>query len=150
MKNSLIEAIAPSSVLWGFDRCMFGEFPEFPSLDQTVKETIYLDRLPDDPFDFVSGHIALASLKARFPRARIMTVMQEPRIRLISYFLHWRSHSEEELALWGSYAARIRLSHGRLSGFLLSTRIANMTTGDEPAAARTRSDTRFTCHALDS
>jgi hypothetical protein len=83
--------------------------------------------LPNGPFDFASGHISLTSLKARFPKARMMTVMREPRIRLLSYFLHWRSHSDEELAQWGDYAAKIRLSHGRLLDFLLSKRIANMT-----------------------
>lgn len=126
LRNSLIDAVASESALWGYDRCMFGEFPEFLTLGPSVRETVYLDRLPDGPFDFASGHISLTSLTSRFPKARMITVMREPRIRIISYFLHWRSSAEEELAQWGDYADKIRLSHGRLLDFLLLKPIANM------------------------
>lgn len=125
LRNSLIDALGCKAVLWGYDRCMYGDFREITSVSEEIRRSIYLEQLPEGEFEFVGGHIGLTSLRARYPRARLITVMREPRIRLISYFCHWRSASDEVLASWGDYASRIRLSHGRLSNFLFQDSIAN-------------------------
>lgn len=127
LRNSLIDCLAPGSTLGGFDECGYGGFREFHTLHPQVQDSIHHGRLAAGAFDLVCGHISASSLRTRFPGAPLMTVLREPRIRLVSFFLHWRSHEEEELALWGQYADRIRLSHGRFVDFVHSREIAGWT-----------------------
>ena len=127
LRNSMIDCLAPTSTLSGFDACGFGGFNEFGALSKDVSDSIHRGRLPDGDFDLVCGHFSASSLRTRFPAAPLMTVLREPQIRLISFFLHWRSVDEAELALWGHYASRMRLSHGQFVDFLESREIAGWT-----------------------
>jgi len=127
LTNSLIEALRPLSRLEGFDRSLFGDYQDFESFQSENRPNIYMDVLPEGDFDFIAGHMALSTLKARFPEGRYMIVLREPRVRLVSLFLYWRSLPETELARFGSWSSLLRLSQSGLFDFLVAKKLACQT-----------------------
>jgi hypothetical protein len=125
--RSLIDAIGPRSTIGGLDRSTFGDFSDFDSVDPARRGSIYLDQLPDGPFDFVSGHMALSTFERRFPGGRLMTLLRHPVVRLISFYLFWRSLPDEDLQRWGSWTERVKLSNRRILDFLLAKEVACLT-----------------------
>jgi hypothetical protein len=129
MVSSLLKITTPKTFTRSaLDRSLFGTFTDFSSLDDHVRKQIYMDESVDDSnYEFVSGHVAYSTLKQHFPSGRFMTVLRRPASRLLSHFFYWRSLTEEGLRPWGSFAERIRLSHGDLSEFLSAREIACQT-----------------------
>jgi hypothetical protein len=129
MVSSLLEVTVPDMLIRsGLDPCLFGTFTDFDSLDDQVRQTLFRGKSSESAnYEFVSGHVAYSTLKQHFPRARFMTVLRRPASRLLSHFFYWRSLSEDALRPWGSFAERIRLSHGSLSEFLSAREIACQT-----------------------
>ncbi len=123
--SALVRATGPSAVVHGFDRTLFGTFTDFDSVDEQVRQRIYLHVLPHrGTFDLIVGHFSLASLLAIDPDMRCLTVVREPRCRLVSHFLFWRGRPDPDVTKWGAYADRMRLARGRLETFLTATILA--------------------------
>ena len=86
---------------------------------------VYLEpvKLPADA-DFVAGHFSLSTIRARYPSATVLTILREPRSRLLSHWVFWRSEAEmsqPELGSWGEY---LKASHRRFADFLTERKIA--------------------------
>jgi hypothetical protein len=125
LAQSLARAIGAETVAQGFDRTLFGRFADFASMSEEVRGKIHLHGLPPArPGELIHGHYALSSLVAAYPGAHLVTVMREPRCRLISHFLFWRGHSDSDMAGWGGWMDRMRLAHGRLEDFLENRSLA--------------------------
>lgn len=127
MINSVVESITPRRVLRGFDLSLFGGFRDFWSMDHSVRSEIFTNGLPQGHFDFVGAHMALSTLKARFPAGRFMTLVRHPIDRLFSYFFYWRSLPDHEVEQWGRFAARVRLARGPIGDFISAKDVACQT-----------------------
>ena len=121
---ALIDTLHPRTVIGGFDRVLFGDYDDFTSFDEALRREVHLSPDTLAAADLISGHIAYSSLRQRFPGAQFVTVLREPISRLLSHWLYWRGQSDEELAPWGPWADRVRLSRMPLTAFLSSRLLA--------------------------
>jgi hypothetical protein len=129
---SFIQALSRSTnaktVCGGLGDILFGTFDNFDLLDEKIRQSIYVnDRPAGASSDLVAGHFALSALKEWCPRGRFLTIMREPRIRLISHYLYWRTQSDIALRAWGPWQERVRLAQRRLGGLLRSPGVACQT-----------------------
>lgn len=116
--KSLIEAVNAKAAMFDkMDRTLFGTFDEFDGLPENLRVRICVDGLTPGAHDFVSGHLAFTSLRNAYPSAPLVTLLREPRIRLVSHYLYCRSLSDSILATWGRWADWIRPAQGCLSEF---------------------------------
>ena len=77
-------------------------FGAFDTVSPELLRHIYIDgRLPDLGAAFVTDHIARSTLIARRPGVQHLTVLREPRSRLLSHWLFWRGLTDEQLRGWG-------------------------------------------------
>ena len=77
--------------------------------------------------DFVCGHISPATTRARFPHATEMTILREPKARLVSHWLFSRTYQDFMLRGWGAWADDVKAARVPLSEFLANPRIAYYT-----------------------
>jgi hypothetical protein len=111
-----------------FDRSQFGTFTRFDTIAPQIKEQIHLGgQCSINGGNFIVGHLALSTLTAFCPAANFMTVLREPRSRVLSHWLYWRTLSEEHLALWGAWGAYAKRSHLPLAAFLGCPDVACLT-----------------------
>jgi len=120
MSHALAAAIrAQNPIVGDMDTTLFGTFAGYDTLALEVRRRIHFGPLPSGGHhDFVGGHIAASRLFAAYPAARFLTVMREPRIRILSHYRFWRSTPDEELPAWGLWAERVRKARGPLVEFL--------------------------------
>jgi hypothetical protein len=110
---------ARNPIIGDMDTTLFSAFTGFDTLALEVRRRIHFGRLPsDEHHDFVGGHIAATRLLAAYPGARFLTIMREPRIRLLSHYLFWRATPDSDLPAWGLWADRVRKARGPLVEFL--------------------------------
>ena len=121
---SLTNALKPQAVVFGFDRVLFGGYRDFASLDKTVRRAVFLSPHDLPCAELIIGHISVSTIRQRYPDAQLITMLREPFSRILSHWLFWRSWSEEELARWGRWANRVRLSQLPLAAFLASPQLA--------------------------
>jgi hypothetical protein len=131
--TSLIQALLAAgiahSVFSGFDRTLFGDFAAFESISEQVRSSIYLDEndLPK-AIDFVAAHMSLSTLSRSFPAGQLLTLFREPISRLLSLWVFWRSHSDNQLLQWGGkWGDRVRHSRRPLVDFLRTREVACQT-----------------------
>ena len=124
---ALQSALEPCRAIRGFDRVLFGDYADFRSLDDSVSREIHLSAETLPAADLIAAHVARSSFEHRYPDVQLMTVLREPFSRLLSLWLFWRSHSDEQLAPWGSWGDRLRLSRLPLAAFLSSREVACQT-----------------------
>jgi hypothetical protein len=129
LANCLIEGLAPRTVIPdAFDCVLFGSFRSFETLNCTLRRRIFADSstVPRDA-DFVAGHLAVSTITQCYSQANTITVVREPRARILSHWCYWRSSPDEELAMWGDWATRLLLARQSLSSFLSAPEIACQT-----------------------
>jgi len=126
--HALRAAVQPRREVGGHDRCLFGPFTGFNTMDPQERAGIY-ERLEDMPADgdMVAGHISLSTLRAVYPAGRMMTVLRDPMSRLLSHWLFWRQQSDEALRPVGGWADYVRKSREPLADFLGDPSIAFQT-----------------------
>jgi hypothetical protein len=128
IKSGLTAALAPVSVGSGFDHSCFGSYQDFDSIDPAVRCGIYDSPASLPPHaDLVVGHIACSTLLHAYPQAQRLTLLREPFSRLLSHWLFWRQHTDTELAPWGNWANRVRVSRQPLADFLSDPTVACQT-----------------------
>lgn len=75
---------------WTFDPDQFG-----PYADRELGDELRERTLPDPgafaDYDAAIGHFSLTSLLARFDAADVVTILREPRCRLLSHHQYWRN-----------------------------------------------------------
>jgi hypothetical protein len=118
---SLCDVLPSTAYIAGIDLSMFGSFRSFETVAPELQRKIYTGALPpSNGADFVAGHFAYSTLAKYRPNARFMTVLREPRSRVLSQWMYWRSHTDEALQAWGAgaWSAVLRLAREPLARFL--------------------------------
>lgn len=82
---------------------------------------------PANGNDLVMGHMAYSTLIQGRPAARFMTVLREPRSRILSLWMFWRSYLDEDLLPIGALGRVVRLSRQPLVEFLNHAEVAFVT-----------------------
>jgi len=119
LRTALQECLDAHEPAPGFDETAFGGFRGFDTVSPELLRHIYIDgRLPDLGAAFVTGHIARSTLIARRPGVQLLTVLREPRSRLLSHWLFWRGLTDEQLRGWGSWTDVVKTARRPLSAFL--------------------------------
>lgn len=129
IKNAVAVHCEPSTVASSqLDQILFGAFDRYDEMPSHTRETIAVDGAQSlQGFDVVMGHFSVASLSPHFDTAEIMTVLREPRTRLLSLYTFWRGWTAERHADWDPYDASRRAITASWSEFLSDPTIANQT-----------------------
>jgi hypothetical protein len=118
LRAGLREVLPSPEYIGGFDRGYFGAFRSFETMSPEIRQGIHEALPPANGIDFVTGHMAYSTLIRGLPAARFMTVLREPRSRILSLWMYWRSMSDEEVSLFGAWGRVIRLTRQPLVEFL--------------------------------
>jgi len=107
IKNAVAQRCDPSSIApVELDRVLFGGFDRFEEMPARTRSTIAVDGAGAVArYDVVMGHFGLTSLSPHFAPAETMTVLREPRTRLLSHYTFWRGWTDARHADWDPYAA---------------------------------------------
>lgn len=100
--------LRPKVRVGGWDRSMTGGFEDFDSMASNVREAIRVDlqEFPAD-VDMIAGHFSRHSLQMRYPDINLMTVLREPKSRLLSNWYYFRNYTEETIRGYGGFGAYI-------------------------------------------
>ncbi len=110
------------------DRVLFGGFDRFDEMPTRTRTTIAVDGADAlTGFDVVMGHFGVASLAPHFDADEMMTVLREPRTRLLSHYTFWRGWSTERHADWDPYDASRRAVTASWGDYLTDPSIASQT-----------------------
>lgn len=74
--------------------------------------------------DMIAGHFACSTLRARYPSIKLMTILREPRTRVLSHWFYLRDYTDEVLGNYGSWGPYLALARQPLDVFLSSPAIA--------------------------
>lgn len=119
LNDALRTAIEPRGFFSAFDRCNFGSFSDFESINESIRKAILFDPAQIPPrLDLISGHMSFSTTSQANPSAQFMTILREPVSRLMSFWLFWRSKRDENLAPWGGWADYVRKSRRSLREFV--------------------------------
>jgi Sulfotransferase family len=128
--RALVSALQPkSAVSAGFDRSLFGKLSNFRDFNEEVRKLIYIEtnELPQRA-DLFGAHMSFSTLIRSFPDAQFLTTIREPISRLLSLWVYWRSHTDEQLAFWGAqWGECLRSSRNPLINFLNERKVACQT-----------------------
>jgi hypothetical protein len=109
------------------DPALLGAFDDMNEISTAKRLRMHEKGLPSDgSYDFVAGHITLSRLKKAFSNGRYVTILREPRSRILSTYLYFRGMSRKQLQPWGLYANRLLLARERLALTLSSKSIATL------------------------
>ena len=128
LRLALTKALEPRHVVGGFDTSLFGDFAAFETLAEAKRGEIFehIATLPRGA-DMVLAHMSYSTTIATYPDAQHVIVLREPTTRLLSHFVYWRGLPQDDIAAWGRWGDRLRLSHATLADFLSDDRIACQT-----------------------
>lgn len=115
LREAVKASIQPEVIFTGFGRVMLGSFSDVDSLHRSVRRRVAFAPadLPADA-EFIAGHIAPSTTRERFPEADHVTVLREPRVRLISQWLFARAHSDFNLRRMGELGTWMRAARSKL------------------------------------
>jgi len=128
LRLGLERAVAPRRSVVGYCREHFGAFDRFDTMSPDVRSRVFLtpDAVPVGA-DFIHGHISDSFLRHAYPGAQFVTLLREPRARLLSLWAFCRTQPDAFLASWGAWADRIRRAHAPLRMFLTDPTLASIT-----------------------
>ena len=128
MTKSLRGAIVPQSEYIGISISTFGHFDKFDTCSEDCRATIVSDwsYLPNDT-DFIYGHLQYQFTRRKYPGHRFLLLTREPRARLVSHWLYWRSNSDEALAPWGEWGEWVKSARQDFADFLSDPRAYSQT-----------------------
>jgi hypothetical protein len=119
LTHSLIEALPATVCVNCYDRGFFGALGSCEIILPPADHAVF-DALPaaDEVIDFVAGHITYSTLVQGRPAARLMTVLREPRSRILSLWTFYRSQSDETVSRLAGFGRVVRLARQPLVEFL--------------------------------
>jgi hypothetical protein len=125
LTEGLISCLQPRSVYGGLDNFAFGSFRDFDAIPPRVRAQIAVSPsdLPADA-EFVTGHITPSTTMARYPGAKHLTVLREPRVRVLSLWLFNAAHSDFMLRHWGVLKEWLRAARKPLPEYLSQPQLA--------------------------
>ena len=100
-RHAFAQHYAPDvTVPWLFDRVIFGHHHSI----ETLAMPILLDADADlSGYRYMVGHFALPTITRSFDAADVVSILREPRARLLSHYTFWRSWSAAAHEEWVSY-----------------------------------------------
>jgi hypothetical protein len=116
---ALTAAVQPQAPFPGYDQWALGPFQHYEQLAPDIRRRLVLE--PDDipaQADAVMGLITPSTTRARFSESTQLTVLREPRTRIVSHWLTYRSRTNPELKGWGDVAGYVRLARAPLASLL--------------------------------
>lgn len=122
LREAISSGLRDAQVVHVLDHVMFGDFTDFRSIAPAMRSQIVAtpSELPEFA-DFVTGHISPWTTRRRYPRARHLTALREPRSRLVSQWLFNRAHTDFMIRHWGNFDAWFKIGRASLSEWLDST-----------------------------
>ena len=114
----LCEVLPSTAHIHGWDHGFFGAFRQFETMPPGLRQEIYETLPPANGIDFVFGQIGYSTVIQGRPTARLMTVLREPRSRILSLWMYWRSFSDEDYAVAGAWGRVQRLTRQPLAEFI--------------------------------
>jgi hypothetical protein len=124
--TALAQALQPERQVYAVDLSLIGGYTDFDDLRGAARESFIFspEELPAEA-DFVSGHIAPATTRARYPGADHITTLRHPSLRVISQWAHSRSLSDFDLRHFGSRgSSAFRVGRKPLADYLGHHKIA--------------------------
>lgn len=118
VRTGLREVLPSTAFIEGFDYRFFGAFRSFETMSPEARQLIHEALPPANGNDFVAGHISYSTLIQGRPAARFMTILREPRSRLLSMWMFWRSFSDEAIRPLGAFGRVVRLTRRPVVEFL--------------------------------
>jgi len=126
----LQEILRPRRTAYYLDRTQFCGLDDFTSLAPGIRATVLTDeRIEADPADLIAGHVSQRTLLALAgPRqGNLLVIAREPRSRVLSHWLYWKTYDARTRALYGAWGDRIALAQHDLGDFLTRNEIACQT-----------------------
>ncbi|SIR22172.1 hypothetical protein SAMN05421828_12013 [Acidiphilium rubrum] len=121
-----IEAILrPLAVTGGIDCSQTGSFTAFSTMPSAFRGSIFVDpmEIPADA-DVIAGHFARQTIESRFPGSNLITILREPRARLLSHWFYLGNYTDDVLALYGDWGQTMALARCNLPEFISAPAIA--------------------------
>lgn len=110
------------------DRILFGGFDRFDEVDPVNAAAVWAPGSPSlADYDVVVGHFGLDSLMNGFELSDIVTIVREPRTRLLSHYSFWRGWDSPVHDGWAPYAASRSAVDLDWESFLSQPAIASQT-----------------------
>jgi hypothetical protein len=121
-----IEAILrPLAVTGGIDRSQTGSFTAFSTMPSAFRSGIFVDpiEIPADA-DMIAGHLGRQTIESRFPGSNLITILREPRARLLSHWFYLGNYTDDVFALYGDWGQTMALARCSLAKFISTPGIA--------------------------
>lgn len=121
-----IEAtLRPLCVTGGIDRSQTGSFTAFSTVPSAFRGGIIVDPMEiPAATDVIAGHFARKTIETRFPGANLVTILREPRARLLSHWFYLGNYTDDVLALYGDWGQTLALARRSLAKFISAPAIA--------------------------
>lgn len=121
-------SLRPLQSMGGIDRTLTGDFETFDTMDHQLRTSVFRDETEiPQTVDFLAGHLGWGLLRAWNPDARKITVLREPRSRLLSYWFYLGNYSDNVLSLYGDFGKRFALARKSFGEFISMPEIACQT-----------------------
>jgi len=125
LRAALTEALRPQHVVDALDLSLVGGYDNVDGVDQSVQDMFHFtpDTLPADA-ELVHGHLAPGTTMARYPDGHFLTVLRDPRLRLLSQWIHSRSLSDFDLRHYRREGTAFRVARLPLRAYLDHAKLA--------------------------
>lgn len=124
LRAALVDALQPAVMAGGIDLSLVGGH-DVTALTSAVDSVFVLssDDLAAEA-SLVAGHLSPGTTMPRYPGADHITTLRDPRLRVISQWIHSRSLSDFDLRHWGEFAEAFRVGRRPLGEYLQQEMIA--------------------------
>ncbi|WP_029313102.1 hypothetical protein [Acidiphilium angustum] len=94
-------------------------------MPSAFRGSIFVDpmEIPADA-DVIAGHFARQTIESRFPGSNLITILREPRARLLSHWFYLGNYTDDVLALYGDWGQTMALARCNLPEFISAPAIA--------------------------
>ncbi|APZ43477.1 hypothetical protein [Acidihalobacter ferrooxydans] len=126
----LQEVLRPRRTSYYLDRTQFCSFDDFTSLAPDIRATVLTDeRIENVSADLIAGHVSRQTLLALCGsrQGNLLVIAREPRSRILSHWLYWKTYDARTRAAYGAWGDRIALAGLELADFLARDEIACQT-----------------------
>jgi hypothetical protein len=122
---ALLDALTPKFPFNAIGAAALGTFTDVDQLSPQTRAMLVMS--PSDipaQADAVFGHVAPSVTRQRFPELFQLTILREPRSRLVSHWLYSRAHTNAMLRHLGGWGEYVKQARAPLPEFLDNSRVA--------------------------
>lgn len=118
LRTALVEALRPEVLVRGVDTSLVGGYDDYELLRGSAADFHFAPEDLAADATLVAGHIAPGTTMTRYPGADHVTLLRNPRVRVLSQWLHSRSLSDFDLRHYGRAGTAFRLGRLPLADYL--------------------------------